>query len=246
MSYPAENDDRIIPARLDTTSATPISCDFDDIYFSPDDGVAESQYHFIDGNRLESRWQQLNQRPHQTTFTIAETGFGTGLNALLSIELWQQTVRTSHILHYITIEKHPISVDALATIYTKNHWHNRITEQLLANYPPLRRGRYQLAFGENIRLTLLFDDAVHALNYHDFVADAWFLDGFAPAKNPSMWSAALFQQMALHSQPQTTFATFTAASAVRKGLMQAGFTVEKSKGFGRKRERLIGHYADIA
>ncbi len=223
-------------AQLSVENGTPKSVQFDDIYFSPTDGVGESKYHFLDGNRLAERFAES----HLDTFTIAETGFGTGLNFLLTAELWQQTAPTDRQLHYISVEKYPIPIADLQAIYKEQHWKNTITDELLANYPEPKQGIYDIAIGNNIRLTLLFGDVVSQFSSYQFITDAWFLDGFAPAKNPEMWCDALYQCMADHSKNGTTFATFTAASSVRKGLISAGFTVEKGKGFGRKRERLLG------
>ncbi len=225
-------------AQLSVENGTPTSVQFDDIYFSPADGIGESRYHFLEGNQLAERFTKNNS----STFTIAETGFGTGLNFLLTAELWQQTASDDKRLHYISVEKYPIPIGDLQAIYREQNWENNITDELLANYPEPKQGIYDIAIGKNIQLTLLFGDAVSQFSHYEFTTDAWFLDGFAPAKNPKMWCNELYQCMADHSQKGTTFATFTAASAVRKGLINAGFVVEKGKGFGRKRERLLGYY----
>lgn len=221
---------------------TPYSQQFDDIYFSPEDGKGESEYNFIIGNHLPERWQSLTQ----AEFVIAETGFGTGLNFLLTVDYWLQSAASKRcVLHYISAEKYPIESVRLAQLYQTQNWQNATTEKLLANYPPLQAGCYHLSIAPSIQLTLLFGDAITCFNDYSFVTDAWYLDGFAPAKNPDLWSGDLFNIMAERSKKGTTFATFTAASAIRRGLLSAGFVVNKQKGFGRKRERLLGYYSYV-
>lgn len=233
-------DKSLSPAQLVFNADTPVSTHFDDFYFSSDDGVAESQYNFIEGNNLAQRLSESTP----TLFTIAETGFGTGLNFLLTAQLWQQVAPKSRTLHYISAEKHPLDKYSLHRIYQQQGWENSLSEALLENYPPLNVGAHTLSLSKNITLTLLLGDALTQLSNADFIADAWFLDGFAPAKNPDMWSSELCQCFAAHSRAQTTFATFTAASMVRKNLLAAGFVVNKTSGFGKKRERLLGYFAN--
>lgn len=225
-------------AELTIEDGTPRSLAFDDICFSKKDGVSESHYNFLVGNRLPQRFKGLSK----TEFCIAETGFGCGLNFLLTVGLWRQQAPVTAKLHYISGEKHPIATNTLAELYNKllPEQLADVKARLLANYPPPIRGCYSLAVDDSITLTLLFDDAVSGFREQNFTADAWFLDGFAPAKNADLWSPELFAQMAEHSKKGTTFATFTAASAVRRGLFDAGFAVQKTKGFGHKRERLLG------
>ncbi len=237
-------------AQLEPHCTTPTSAQFGDIYFSPTDGIGESIYHFIEGNNLALRFSKYIQENKH--FTIAETGFGTGLNFLLTVKLWQQCQQEykqlqQSKLHFISTEKYPISKQQLAEIYKAQKWESEITEQLLSTYPDTKDTECKeqkiisIEF-DSITLTVLLGDAQEQLQQYQFVADAWFLDGFAPRKNPDMWTQPLFNTMAEKSKTGTTFATFTAASAVRKGLIEAGFTVEKGKGFGRKRERLLGFY----
>ncbi|PIE46007.1 MAG: hypothetical protein CSA45_01055 [Gammaproteobacteria bacterium] len=223
------------------TAGVPKSRQFDDIYFSPVDGAAESVYNFIDGNALATRFQQssLNR------FTIAETGFGTGLNFFLTLACWHKYAPDKACLHFISVEKYPLTTEQLRKIYADNPCYSEFFDainQLLGQYPRLEAGCYHLDFG-SVRLTLLFGDASEQFKRYDFTADAWFLDGFAPSKNPDMWSPDVFDIIAKRSRLGTTFATFTAASAIRKGLQATGFTVRKAKGFGSKRERLLGHIA---
>lgn len=227
------------PAQLVLDNGSPYSTQFGDIYFSPQDGVGESEYNFIVGNHLPTRWQCFDK----PEFTIAETGFGTGLNFLLTVKQWlQSTASRSSRLHYISAEKHPIDPRCLTQLYQANQWQSAISQTLLKQYPEPQAGCYSLSVAPSVTLTLLFGDAITWFNDYAFVADAWYLDGFAPTKNPDLWSDELFAVMAKRSQTGTTFATFTAASAIRRGLANVGFQVEKHKGFGRKRERLIGCY----
>ena len=198
---------------------TPVSTVFDDVYFSADDGLAESRYVFCDGNSLAARFATA------TRFVIGETGFGTGLNAAVMHALWQQTAPPGATYAYYSVEKYPLSP----------------AERLraLGRWPELAAASHTLP----AQVQLLIGDAATCLPQIPEPVDAWFLDGFAPAKNPDMWSAAVFAAIASRSRPGTTFATFTAARAVREGLQTVGFQVEKIKGFGRKRHMLRGVFA---
>lgn len=236
-------------AKLDTACSTPTSVEFGDIYFSPTDGIGESRFHFIEGNDLPARFREHFAR--KANFTVGETGFGTGLNVLLTAALWQQQsaqpIDTAPTLHFISVEKHPITKAQLVQIYQQQGWQSDTAQSLLAQYPHHPKfGTVTFSLSEHpappIQLTLLFGDAATCLQAHDFYTDAWYLDGFAPAKNPAMWSPELFVALAKNSRAGTTFATFTAASKVRRGLEAVGFAVTKGKGFGRKRERLLGQF----
>lgn len=226
-------------AQLTTLNGVPYSTQFGDVYFSSDDGIAESEYNFLQGNELSQRWQQLDSQQ----FTIAETGFGSGLNFLLTASLWQESQAAQYSsLHYISVEKHPIDKAELARLYQQQNWQNDITEALIEHYPMPWSGQYHLCLSPQLTLTLLLGDATEQFSGYEFIADAWYLDGFSPNKNADLWSEELFRVMAKRSKVGTTFATFTAASAIRRGLLSAGFAVRKEKGFGRKRERLLGQF----
>ncbi|MBY4675989.1 bifunctional tRNA (5-methylaminomethyl-2-thiouridine)(34)-methyltransferase MnmD/FAD-dependent 5-carboxymethylaminomethyl-2-thiouridine(34) oxidoreductase MnmC [Marinobacterium arenosum] len=227
-------------ATLSWQDNTPISDQFDDIYFNKAGGLDETDYVFLRGNRLQQRFAE-HEGPH---FTIAETGFGTGLNFLCARQLWLQQSRPDQQLHFISVEKFPLSRDDLARALA--HWPQLAdgAGQLIAQYPPALAGFHRLILdGGRVRLTLMLGDADDCFPQLDGRVDAWFLDGFAPAKNPAMWSDTLFRAIAAHSAPGTSFATFTAAGLVRRGLQQVGFDVEKVPGFGRKREMLVGRFA---
>ena len=210
---------------------------FGDIYFSPEDGLAETTHVFLNGNTLTQAWKE------QSHFTIGETGFGTGLNILCAWQLFEETTSSDQHLDLISVEKYPLKKDEIARALTpfKSHFGVKI-EQLLDQYPLLVPGFHRLWLSDRVTLTLIFDDAAKGFSQVTHPIDAWFLDGFAPAKNPDMWSPVLFQEMARLSHDQTSFATFTAAGAVKRGLQDVGFAVEKAVGFGRKRDMLIGRY----
>lgn len=227
-------------AELDWQNGQPYSQQFGDIYFSTESGLAESQHVFLQHNHLAERWKSLDSG----CFTIAETGFGTGLNFLCAWDLWTKTAPQNARLHVVSVEKHPLDHHdirlALALWPSLAH----LSQQLLSCYQHLSNGMHRLSFdGDRITLTLLIGDACSMLSQLHAGIDAWFLDGFAPAKNPDMWQPALFRQMARLSRDQSTFSTFTSAGAVRRGLQDAGFIVEKVAGFGSKREMLCGRYA---
>lgn len=228
---------------------TPVSKQFDDVYFSNQDGLEETRYVFLNGNRLPARFAEHPR----ALFIVAETGFGTGLNFLT---LWQAFDRfhraapdaTLQRLHFISFEKFPLQPADLAAAHARWPELAPYAEQLRAQWPLPLPGCHRLLLADGrVTLDLWFGD-VNALLPHfdhsmDNQVDAWFLDGFAPAKNPEMWSEQLFDAMARFARPQGSFATFTAAGFVRRGLQQAGFEVTRSKGFGQKREMLIGTLA---
>ncbi len=225
---------------------TPVSQQFDDVYFSNQNGLLETRYVFLQGNRLESRWKTWQK----SVFIVAETGFGTGLNFLA---LWQAFIdfrrenpdSVLKRLHFISFEKFPLRVDDLTAAH--QHWPElaAFSAELRARWPMLLPGCHRVLLAEeHITLDLWFGDVNECIPalpaaLHGKI-DAWFLDGFAPAKNPDMWTDALFRAMASLAAPGGTFATFTAAGFVRRGLQQAGFLVERIKGFGHKREMLAG------
>jgi len=190
-------------------------------------------------NDLASRFKDLKN----TKFTIAETGFGTGLNFLSTWQLWSELAPSDSCLHFISVEKYPLTLNDISLALA--YWPTlaEYSQQLLAQYQQLSPGIHQLSFADGkVTLNLLIGDVAEMLPQMTISIDAWFLDGFSPAKNPDMWSATLFQNMARLSHPLTTFATFTSAGDVRRGLQAVGFQVKKLAGFGKKREMLRGHF----
>lgn len=228
------------------SEGTPVSRDFDDVYFSNDNGLEETRYVFLGGNQLEARFPT---HPHPL-FVVAESGFGTGLNFLT---LWQafdafrlaNPEATLQRLHFVSFEKFPLTAGDLRLAH--QHWPELTpwAEQLQAQWPlPLAGCHRLLLDGGRVTLDLWFGDINELTDQLDDSfnqqVDAWFLDGFAPAKNPDMWTPQLFSAMARLARPGGTLATFTSAGFVRRGLQDAGFTMHKTKGFGRKREMLVG------
>lgn len=207
--------------------------EFDDIYFSPDDGLAETAHVFLRGNNLPAAWE--NSR----NFTITETGFGAGLNFLSAWKLFDETSCAGATLDYVTFEKYPLAANQIrAALATWSGFFGGRLERMIEAYPLRVNGFHRVHVSPRVRLTLIFDDINDALP--QLVAqggvNAWFLDGFAPAKNPQMWSEILFREMARLSAPGATVASFTAAGAVRRGLAAQGFEVMKTRGYGRKRD----------
>lgn len=222
----------------------PFSSHFGDLYFSRESGLEESRHVFLQHNQLPARWRQLATEAH---FCIAETGFGTGLNFLSAWQLWDDCAPPGARLHFVSCEKFPLRVTdlqrALALWPELAHW----SGQLLAQYSDLTTGWQHFVLAEGrVTLTLLIGDVFDTLPELDARVDAWFLDGFAPAKNPEMWQPALYQQMARLSRPGSTVATFTSAGDVRRGLQAAGFSMNRVKGYGRKREMLAGLFTEPA
>lgn len=191
----------------------------------------------MDGNGLPGAWRG------KPCFTIAETGFGTGLNFLAAWTLFERTSAAGQQLHYISFEKYPLAWGDISRALApwRAEFGGRI-DRLRELYPLRVPGFHRVRASEQITLTLVFDDVNESLPQLDAPrgVDAWFLDGFAPSKNPDMWTDKLFSEMARVSAGGATFATFTVAGAVRRGLEAAGFAVEKKKGFGRKKEMLRG------
>lgn len=218
----------------------PYSNQFEDVYFSTENGLLETEYVFLQANQLSQKWNDsaLN------TFTIIETGFGTGLNFLSAAALWQANAPNAAKLHFISIEKYPLTASQLTQALTAWPSLAPLTKQLIDAYANIDLSQYPQTVSieptPNVQLTLHLDDINHCITQMSEKADVWFLDGFAPSKNPDMWSEAFFNNMARLSHPHTSFSTFTCAGVVKRGLKQAGFKVSKYPGFGKKREMLIG------
>lgn len=242
----------------------PVSTQFNDVYFSRDNGLQESRYVFLQHNRLAERFSSL--LPGKI-FVVGETGFGTGLNFLSTWQLWQQHATPNAQLHFVSVEAFPLTRADLARALAIWPELAAYARTLIEHYPPVSvRGLHRLTIASNVHLTLVFNDACDGLSQlltrpasgpkvaslstgwsavetRPRAVDAWFLDGFAPARNPGMWRQGLFDVLAKLSQPGTTLATFTAAGTVRRGLADCGFTMDKVPGYGRKREMLTGVFS---
>ena len=256
----------ITPANIawqndDAGNQVPVSGEFGDVYFSHADGLAESRHVFLAHNQLPERLANLADKQ---CFTVAELGFGTGLNFLATWQLWrqlraQQPHLTSVRLHFITTEKYPIPLNDLTQILSlcaqRAPELAELIEEFLANYPPLIAGCHRLSFIEDsITLDIWLGDAGDSLASLDALdtsnildndsaikrpyVDAWFLDGFAPSCNEALWAESIFTQMQRLSRTGTTAATYSCAGIVKRGLQTHGFSIKKVKGFGRKREML--------
>ncbi len=219
---------------------------FDDIYYSSNDdedisGENEFQHVFFRHNGLPERWQGRDD------FVIAELGFGSGLNCILTIREWLKhcaACQTEKTLHYIAIEKHPLSPAAIVELLSRYPVLKPFCDELLESYPPaIEASHTRRLFDNRVVIHYKFMDAGAALINDRLNVDAWFLDGFSPAKNPDMWSQQLFENIAANSCEDASCSTYTAAGFVKRNLQQAGFVVSKVSGHGKKREMLVAKRA---
>ncbi|GAA0639715.1 FAD-dependent 5-carboxymethylaminomethyl-2-thiouridine(34) oxidoreductase MnmC [Brevundimonas lenta] len=225
-------DDRS-PRLVWTEDGAPRSGRFDDVYFSREDGLAETRAVFLHGCGLPEAWQGLRH------FTVAELGFGTGLNIAALLDLWRREGPPDAHLHIFSVEGFPLSREEAARALSNWPEIADAADALLSAWPAPTPGFHRLDLpGFNATLDLAVGEVEWALSQWSGPADAWFLDGFAPSTNPAMWSEAVLDLIAARSSPTSRIATFTVAGSVRRGLAQRGFTVEKRPGHGRKRERL--------
>lgn len=213
---------------------------FDDVYFSDQSGLEETRYVFLEQNRLAERFAAL---PAGGRLVIGETGFGTGLNFLCAWQLFEQHAVAGARLHFVSVEKYPLSPADLKRALALWPELKPLADQLLTHYVAIHAGfqRITLANGR-VTLTLLIGDALEQLPQLDAQIDAWFLDGFAPAKNPDMWTAELFVELARLAAPGSTISTFTSTGWVRRLLNAAGFKMKRTPGIGHKWEILRGEF----
>ncbi len=208
-------------------SGTPVSRRFDDPYFSLENGLAETRHVFLGGNDLPARFAP--------GFHVAELGFGTGLNMLATLIAWRDSGAAGP-LRFTSFEAYPMAAEDISRAL------NAFPEVTAAAGPFLE----QWAAGKRIietsdlRAEIVIGDARQTLANWAHRADAWFLDGFSPARNPELWGNALMAQVARHTAPGGSFATYTAAGHVRRALADAGFAVRRRAGYGRKRHMSIG------
>ncbi len=206
---------------------TPVSKRFDDPYYTLSNGLAETRHVFLCGNDLPERF-----RPG---FHIAELGFGTGLNALAALYCWKEA-GVSGPLAFTSFEAFPLSMEEMA--------------RALAPFPELGELAMPLleAWGmdetristPDLELTVITGDARETLPQWDGRAEAWLLDGFSPAKNPELWEESLLDEVAQHTSPGGTLATYSAAGHVREKLTHAGFEITRAPGYGTKRHMTRG------
>lgn len=216
-----------------TDDGQPRSRLYGDVYFSTEDGLAESRAVFLEGCGLPLAWEGRRR------FSVGELGFGTGLNILALLDLWRRTSDPAARLHVFSIEAHPITADEAAKALSRWPELADLTAALTARWPGRARGFHRVDLPQfRAVLDLAVMPVEDALAAWTGWADAWFLDGFSPALNPDMWREEIMALVAARSAPGARAATFTVAGAVRRGLAAAGFEVDKRPGHGRKRERL--------
>jgi tRNA 5-methylaminomethyl-2-thiouridine biosynthesis bifunctional protein len=214
---------------------------YDDVYFSAEDGLAEARAVFLQGCGLPDAWQGRSR------FVVGELGFGTGLNVLALIELWARTRPPEGRLHIFSVEAHPIGAEDARRALARWPELAGLADRLIAQWPGRSQGPHRVELQDlGVILDVAVADVAQALEAWSGRADAWFLDGFAPARNPAMWRDEILALAAERSAPGAVAATFTVAGQVRRGLIAAGFEVAKAPGFGRKRERLTARLPGAA
>ena len=211
---------------------------YNDVYFSAEDGLAETRHVFLEGNRLAERFAAMIDGG---VFTIGETGFGTGLNFLAAWQLFEQHAPADARLNFVSVEANPLDAETIRQALSAWPELQDLREQLLLSWSPTNKAISHHGFSEGrVRLKLLVGDVVEMLVRLNCSTQAWFLDGFAPSRNPDMWSDDVFKAVARCTPFTGTFATYTSAGFVRRGLQAAGFQIEKKPGYGRKREMIVG------
>ena len=227
-----------------TDPQNPRSMIYNDIYFSSSGGEGETVHTFINGNCLEERFRQL---PCGSTFIVAETGFGTGSNLLILLNRCLDLLKKQSIsLTYISFEKYPLSPEDMLRAHSGYTSDIEILPELLQKYQNSDFSRNEIRFtlSETVSVRILLGDI--SCNLEDFSRkyrkqiNAWFLDGYSPSRNPDLWTGELFEAMQITAAPDCTLATYTVSGAVRRGLAAAGFAVEKTPGYGRKKEMTRG------
>ncbi len=211
----------------------PYSERFGDYFYSQSDGRAECRHVFIAGNRLPERWKERNQ------FAIGELGFGTGLNFLETWRVWRECAVEGH-LSFVSFEAYPMTSDQIRRALSLWPELAVLADGLLAQWASLSPKPAVWAMDERTSLEVVVGNALDEVCRRRGGVDAWYLDGFAPSKNPEMWSADLMRAVAERTHPGGTFASYTAAGWVRRNLQAAGFTVHKTPGHAGKREMISG------
>jgi tRNA 5-methylaminomethyl-2-thiouridine biosynthesis bifunctional protein len=228
-----------VPAAVAFDAAgTPYSPEYGDVYHSADSGPGQARHVFLGGNDLPSRWAGAR------IFTIVETGFGLGLNFLATWDAWRADAARSERLHFVSVERHPFAREGLERLHERYPEWAALARELRDAWPLPLPGMHRLEFEHGaVVLTLAFAEAERALPELRLAADACYLDGFAPPRNPGMWSPALMKALARLARPGATLATYTTARSVRDALAAAGFACELRPGFGRKRHMLAARFA---
>lgn len=219
------------PAELEWRDGTlPVSTRFDDPYFSIANGLEETRHVFLQGNDLPARFVP--------GFQIAELGFGTGLNMLAALIAWR-AAGVAGPLRFTSFEAFPMTADQIARALEAFPEARAVAGPFLEQWAAGKR----VIETNDLRAEIILGDARDTLANWQGCADAWFLDGFSPAKNPELWAPGLMAEVARHTAPGGSFATYTAAGHVRAALAAAGFEVERCSGYGRKRHMTVGRLA---
>lgn len=218
---------------------TPYCPEFQDVYHSSHGGLAQARHVFLAGNGLPHRWGARD------AFAVVETGFGIGLNFLATWDAWRADPRRPRRLHFVSVEHRPFAARDLAAALAPFGELEALAHALQAVWPPPLAGFHRLHFDAGrVILTLLFGDALELLPQLVARADAFFLDGFSPARNPRLWSPEIVRELERLAATDATLATWSVAGGVRSALAAVGFQVEKRPGFASKREMLVGTRAD--
>ncbi|MBB5206429.1 tRNA 5-methylaminomethyl-2-thiouridine biosynthesis bifunctional protein [Inhella inkyongensis] len=228
--------------RLDANQL-PHSPRFNDRYSSPAGALAQARAVFLAGNELPTRWQG------RECFVVLETGFGLGNNFLATWAAWKADPQRAKRLYFLSLERYPLQAAELAQAHCQNPAGSELEDlarQLIAAWPPLAPGLHRLDFeGGALTLLLALGDVAETLPGFRAEVDAFFLDGFAPDRNPAMWDARTLKTLARLAAPQATAATWSVARATREALVRAGFVVEKRPGFAHKAQQLQARFAPV-
>ena len=216
--------------------------DYDDIYCARADSLDESRHVFIDGNALIARFTEL--APGEL-FVIGETGFGAGRNVMLAWQLFAAHAPAGARMHFVSIEAHPLAAADLACMTARWPALSRQAARIAARWPAPVAGTHRVHLDDRTTLDLYFGDIEAGLTDFTGKVNAWFLDGFAPAKNPVMWSPVVCRAIAGHSAKDATLATYSAAGAVRQRLADAGFAWQRRPGHGAKKHCLTARYTGV-
>lgn len=213
----------------------PYSLAFDDHFYCQTDGRLECGHVFLSGNGLPQRWLE-----REGVFRIGELGFGTGLNLCETWRQWKEVRNGRSTLHFMSFELYPMKADEIDRALSR--WPEVDIERkaLVARWPADPKGEVDIELDDQTRLTVVCGEALAGISGRSEGFDAWFLDGFAPARNPDMWSLEIMQTLFGKTVLGGTFATYAAAGFVRRNLIAAGFELERRKGFAGKREMLCG------
>ncbi|WKL19212.1 tRNA (5-methylaminomethyl-2-thiouridine)(34)-methyltransferase MnmD [Agrobacterium tumefaciens] len=217
----------------------PYSLAFDDHFYCQTDGRLECGHVFLSGNGLPQRWLE-----REGVFRIGELGFGTGLNLCETWRQWKDARRQvsngRSTLHFMSFELYPMKADEIDRALSRWPEVDAERKALVARWPEEPKGEVEIELDDQTRLTVVCGEALAGIAGRTESFDAWFLDGFAPARNPDMWSLEIMQTLFGKTAQGGTFATYAAAGFVRRNLIAAGFDLERRKGFAGKREMLCG------